>query len=120
MSDAASHGETAFAAARRSRGKFISGLGIGQIISWGALYYSFPLIAGPMGRDLALSKPEIYGAATFGLVVGSLAAYPIGIASDRGRGRSIMAFGSAVVAVSFCFAVTVTGSKSTVIDTPAS
>ncbi|MBI3797529.1 MAG: MFS transporter [Deltaproteobacteria bacterium] len=95
MSDAARHREPA-ATARRHHGSFIAGLGIGQIISWGSLYYSFPLIAGPMGRDLALSMPEIYGAATVGLVVGSLATYPIGVAIDRGHGRSIMACGSAL------------------------
>ena len=67
----------------RRRGIFIAGLGIGQIVSWGSLYYSFPLIAGPMGQDLALSKLEIYGAATCGLVIGSLADL-----SDRRRDRS--------------------------------
>ena len=91
----AHHAGTPSVAARHSRGIFIAGLGIGQIVSWGSLYYSFPLIAGPMGRELALSKPEIYGAATCGLVVGSLAAYPIGAAIDRGHGRRIMACGSA-------------------------
>jgi MFS family permease len=90
------HRETLSSAARRNRGTFTAGLGIGQIVSWGSLYYSFPLIAEPMGRDLVLSKPEIYGAATVGLVMGSLAAYPIGAAIDRGRGRGIMACGSAI------------------------
>jgi MFS family permease len=95
MSDAARHGVPT-AAAYRHRGSFIAGLGIGQIISWGSLYYSFPLIAGPMGRDLALSVPELYGAATVGLGVGSLATYPIGVVIDRGHGRVIMACGSAL------------------------
>jgi len=81
-------------AARRYRRFFIAGLGIGQIISWGSLYYSFPLIAGPMGQELALSRPQIYGAATVGLVAGSLATYPLGAAIDRGYGRGIMASGS--------------------------
>jgi hypothetical protein len=93
---AASHCETPSSAGRRNRGAFIAGLGIGQITSWGSLYYGFPLIAGPMGQDLALGTPEIYGAATVGLVVGSLAAYPVGAAIDRGRGRDIMACGSAM------------------------
>jgi len=76
------------------RNLFIAGLGIGQIISWGTLYYSFPLIAEPMGKELALSKTEVYGAATLGLVVTGLAAYPIGAAIDRGRGRGVMTWGS--------------------------
>jgi predicted MFS family arabinose efflux permease len=73
---------------------FIAGLGIGQIISWGTLYYSFPLIAERMDQDLGLTKPEVYGAATIGLLVASFTAYPIGVAIDRGHGRTVMTLGS--------------------------
>jgi predicted MFS family arabinose efflux permease len=73
---------------------FIAGLGVGQIASWGTLYYSFPLIAERMGQDLGLSKPEVYGAATIGLLVASFTAYPIGVAIDRGYGRAVMTLGS--------------------------
>lgn len=76
------------------RSLFITGLGIGQICSWGSLYYSFPLIAEAMGRDLGWTKPEIYGAATLGLVLAGLAAYPVGAAIDRGHGRLVMGAGS--------------------------
>lgn len=82
------------AALRLSRGWFIAGLGLAQIVSWGALYYSFPLFAEPMGRELGIGKPEIYGAATFGLAVAGFAAYPIGAAIDRGHGRMVMVGGS--------------------------
>jgi MFS family permease len=81
-------------APRRGRRLFIAGLGIGQIASWGTLYYSFPLIAERMGQDLGLRKPEVYGAATIGLLVASFTAYPIGAAIDRGYGRAVMALGS--------------------------
>lgn len=74
---------------------FIGGLGIGQIISWGTLYYSFPLIAEPMGREFGHAKASIYGALTFGLMVASLAAYPVGVAIDRGRGRAVLVLGAA-------------------------
>lgn len=77
-----------------ARSVFITGLGIGQICSWGSLYYSFPLIAEAMRHDLGWSKPELYGAATLGLALSGLAAYPIGTAIDRGRGRTVMAAGS--------------------------
>lgn len=73
---------------------FVSGLGIGQICSWGALYYSFPLIAEAMGRDLGWSKTELYGAATLGLLLAAAASYPIGKAIDHGYGRIIMSLGS--------------------------
>ena len=48
-----------FLAARAGRPLFIAGLGLGQIVSWGTLYYSFALIAERMGHDLGLSKPEV-------------------------------------------------------------
>jgi hypothetical protein len=81
-------------APRSGRRLFIAGLGIGQIASWGTLYYSFPLIAERMGIDLGLSKPEVYGAATIGLLSASVAAYPVGAAIDCGHGRRVMALGS--------------------------
>ena len=81
-------------ASQRGRVRFISGLGLAQIVSWGSLYYAFPLIAEPMGRELGLSKPALYGAATFGILVAGLAAYPVGAAIDRGHGRAIMTVGS--------------------------
>lgn len=83
-----------FRAARSGRRRFIAGLGLGQIASWGTLYYSFALIAERMGHDLGLSKPEVYGAATIGLLIASFTAYPVGVAIDRGYGRAVMALGA--------------------------
>ncbi|MDX2273954.1 MAG: MFS transporter [Hyphomonadaceae bacterium] len=79
----------------------MSGLGLGQICSWGALYYSFPLIAEAMGRDLGWSKTELYGAATLGLLLAAAAAYPVGKAIDRGHGRTIMSVGSLTAGLLF-------------------
>ena len=78
-------------------GWFITALGIAQICSWGTLFYGFPLIAEAMRADLGWSKPVLYGAATLGVVLASLAAYPVGAAIDRGHGRYIMA-GASVLA----------------------
>ncbi len=80
--------------ARRPRWRFVAGLGLGQIVSWGSLYYSFPVIAEAMGRELSLAKPALYGAATFGILVAGLASYPVGAAIDRGHGRAVMTLGS--------------------------
>ncbi|MBH0236389.1 MFS transporter [Methylobrevis albus] len=76
------------------RSRFVTCLGIGQICSWGSLYYSFPLIAEAMGDELGWSKSALYGAATLGLGLAGLAAYPIGAAIDRGHGCWIMTGGS--------------------------
>ncbi|MGB0084058.1 MAG: MFS transporter [Rhodomicrobiaceae bacterium] len=81
----------------RSDHFFITALGIGQICSWGSLYYSFPQLAEAMGGDLGWSKPELYGAATLGLALSGFAAYPVGAAIDRGHGRAVMG-GASVLA----------------------
>jgi predicted MFS family arabinose efflux permease len=74
-------------------------LGFAQLCSWGSLYYSFPLIAEAIGKDLGWSKTQLYGPATAGLVLAALAAYPVGVAIDRGYGRQLMAGGSLAVAL---------------------
>lgn len=79
---------------RQQRGRFINGLGVGQIVSWGSLYYSFPLLAEPMGKELGLSKTALYGAATFGILISGLSSFAIGAAIDRGHGRKVMTLGS--------------------------
>ncbi|HYH22680.1 MAG TPA: MFS transporter [Azospirillum sp.] len=84
---------------RRDRRRFIAALGVGQIVSWGTLYYSFPLLAGPMAQEFGVGKPAVYGAATLGLVVAGLAAYPVGAAIDRGRGRAVMGGGALLAAL---------------------
>jgi hypothetical protein len=50
-----------------------------------------------MGSDLGWSKSDLYGAATIGLLLSGVAAYPIGSAIDRGHGRTIVA-GASVLA----------------------
>lgn len=77
---------------------FASLLGIGQICSWGTLYYCFPLIATAMETDLGWSKSELYGALTFGLLLAAVLTYPVGMAVDRGHGRVLMAASSLVAA----------------------
>lgn len=74
--------------------RLITALGIGQICSWGSLFYSFPLIAEAMRAELGWSKPELYGAATLGLAMAGIAAYPVGAAIDRGHGRLLMSAAS--------------------------
>jgi MFS family permease len=81
----------------QSDARFLTTLGIGQICSWGTLYYSFPQIAEAMGHELGWSKPELYGAATLGLGLSGFAAYPVGLAIDKGFGRAVMS-GASVLA----------------------
>lgn len=69
-------------------------LGAGQVCSWGSLYYTFPLIAQSMQQELGWSKSELFGAATLGLICAALVSYPIGVAIDRGHGKSVMGWAS--------------------------
>lgn len=78
---------------------FISALGAAQICSWGTLFYGFPLIAEAMRTDLGWSKAELYGAATCGMLLAGIAAYPVGVAIDRGHGRFLMAGASVTAGV---------------------
>jgi predicted MFS family arabinose efflux permease len=75
-------------------GGLITALGVAQICSWGTLYYSFALMAEAMRVDLGWPKTEIYGAATIGLTLAGIAAYPVGAAIDRGQGRYVMSLAS--------------------------
>lgn len=74
-------------------------LGIGQICSWGAFYYAFPMIALAMQNDLGWTKSDLYGALTLGLLISALLTYPVGVAIDRGYGRNVMAAASAATAI---------------------
>lgn len=74
-------------------------LGIGQICSWGAFYYAFPMIALAMQNDLSWTKSDLYGALTLGLLISALLTYPVGVAIDRGYGRNVMATASGATAI---------------------
>ena len=86
-------------ALRRHRRVLIAALGCAQIVSWGTTYYAFPLFVLPMAESLGWSLTLLNGAATAGLLITGLCAYPIGALIDRHGGRYIMAAGS------FCAAV---------------
>ncbi len=86
-------------ALRRHSRVLIAALGCAQIVSWGTTYYAFPLFVLPMAESLGWSLTLLNGAATGGLLVTGLCAYPVGALIDRHGGRYIMAAGS------FCAAV---------------
>ena len=73
-------------------------LGLGQICSWGTLYYSFPLIVTRMELELGWSKSDLYAGATIGLLMTALCSYPVGMGIDRGWGKWIMT-GASVAAI---------------------
>ncbi len=84
-------------------GYLLSLFGLGQICSWGTLFYSFPQMATAMNAELAWTKPAIYGALTIGLLCSAGVSIPVGIAIDKGHGRLLMSLGS-VLAGLLCIA----------------
>ncbi|NRR29129.1 MFS transporter [Oxalobacteraceae bacterium] len=69
-------------------------LGFTQIMSWGALYYAFGVLAPAIRQALGLPSELIYGAFSWAILVAGLAATPVGMAIDRIGGRYVMAAGS--------------------------
>jgi MFS family permease len=75
-------------------------LSIGQLISWGLVYYPFPLFVAPMGEELGWSRSALFGALSAGLMVAGLCSIPVGAWIDRGHGRALMTGGSLLAAAS--------------------
>ena len=74
-------------------------LSLGQLITWGLVYYTFPLFVVPMERELGWSRNEMFGALSAGLLVAGLSSIPVGAWIDRGHARLLMTAGSALAAV---------------------
>jgi MFS family permease len=74
-------------------------LALGQLVSWGSLYYAFAVISGPMGAELGWSKPAVNGALSLGLACTGLASFAAGRIIDRFGGRLLMTAGSVAAVV---------------------
>ncbi|PYN81150.1 MAG: MFS transporter [Candidatus Rokuibacteriota bacterium] len=72
----------------------MAGLSITETVSWGILYYGFPVMLRPMEADLGFSRAQLTGALSIGLLTSALAALPIGRWIDRHGARGIMTLGS--------------------------
>lgn len=73
-------------------------LSLGQLISWGLVYYTFPLFVVPMAQELGWSRSSMFGALSAGLLVAGLSSIPVGHWIDRGHGRKLMTGGSLLAA----------------------
>ena len=74
-------------------------LSLGQLITWGLVYYTFPLFVVPMEKELGWSRNEMFGALSAGLLVAGLCSIPVGAWIDRGHARLLMTGGSLLAAV---------------------
>ncbi|AMY10801.1 oxalate/formate antiporter family transporter [Luteitalea pratensis] len=75
------------------------GLGLGQCINWGVLYYAFAGLLLPMATDLRATPWVVTGAFSSALLVAALAAPVVGQWSDRGEAPRIMQIGGVAATV---------------------
>src|SRR4030095_15406173 len=72
----------------------VAALSVTEIVSWGIMYYGFPVFLASMERDLDASRVAIAGAFTVGMAVAALAALPVGRWLDAGGAGGLLTLGS--------------------------
>ena len=83
----------------------VAAVSITETVTWGIVYYGFPVFLRPMEQDLGASRVAITAAFSVGLGVAALAALPVGRWIDRHGGRGLMTAGSCLAtALTFAWA----------------
>jgi len=72
---------------------------LGQITSWGVLFYSFAVFLTPMQEELGWSVAQLTGGYSLALLVSAVAALPVGRWLDRHGPRALMTAGSIAAAL---------------------
>ena len=72
----------------------VAAVSITETVTWGIIYYGFPVFLRPMEQDLGASRVAITAAFSIGLGVAALAGLPVGRWIDRHGGRALMTGGS--------------------------
>ena len=73
-------------------------LSLGQLVTWGIVYYTFPLFVVPMTQELGWTRSAMFGALSAGLLTAGLSSIAVGAWIDRGHGRLLMTGGSVLSA----------------------
>lgn len=71
----------------------VLGIGIGQLVNWGVLYYAFGVLLLPVEQALDVAEWKVAGAFSLSLLVSAIVAPTLGHAIDRGRGPLLMTAG---------------------------
>ena len=72
-----------------------------QVVSWGALYYAFAILAPEMQREFGWRAEVVFGAFSWSLLVAGVVSTPVGVFLDRFGGRAVMGIGSLTCGVGF-------------------
>ncbi len=76
----------------------VAALSVTETISWGIVYYTFPVLLQAMEHDLGASRVAVTGALSVALAVSALAGVPAGRWLDRYGPRALMTAGSCLAA----------------------
>jgi len=83
----------------------VAAVSITETVTWGIIYYGFPVFLRSMEQDLGASRVAITAAFSVGLGVAALAAVPVGRWIDGHGGRGLMTVGSCLAtALTFAWA----------------
>jgi len=80
----------------------VGALSVTETVTWGIIYYGYPVFLRPMEETLGASRVAITGAFSLGLAVSALAALSVGRWLDRHGPRGLMTAGSCLGTV-LCF-----------------
>lgn len=72
----------------------VAALSLTETVSWGILYYGFPVMLGPMEAELGWSRVQVTGAFSVGMAVAAVGALPVGRWIDGRGARGLMTAGS--------------------------
>lgn len=89
--------------------RFVWRLSVGQLISWGSIFYMFSVVMAPLERDLGLSRTQVSLAFSLALLAEGVMAYPVGRWIDRGHERWVMTAGSVLAGLCLVLHSQVTG-----------
>jgi MFS family permease len=74
----------------------IAGLGLTQLIGWGATFTALSVLGVPIGRDLGLPREAVFGGVSVMLLVSAVLAPGIGRRIDREGAREVMLAGTLI------------------------
>lgn len=77
----------------------LAGLSFAETVSWGIVYYAFSVFIRPMEIELGWSRAQVTGAFSLALLVGGIAAVPVGHWLDAHGPRTLMTAGSVAAVV---------------------
>jgi len=81
--------------------RLVGWLSLGQLISWGSVFYTFALLMEPVERELGLTRAQSSLAFSLALLAEGALAWPVGRWIDQGHERAVMTGGSLLVALCF-------------------